>query len=485
MDAKKAFDILNLSETVSAGEIEKAYQETVNEFNARIRDAVTPTLKKKYQEELKIREEAFIAILKSNLPSQHPSFVIPKLSESISETEIRAKSKLSKTNLLILIGTAIIILLSVLIYNQVKKSNLNKTELSKTDSTQKNTLTKDSIIPVSEKIIVEQIDSSQLPNTNNSFSTNTPKDAYIIFKEKGKYGVKRGSNITIKPIYDSLISVKGSNNLFIAMNKNNKSTSYSINGILKSNGTFIIPLAEKSKVRIKSEDNLIGFEERKKCSDATWDYEDYFYTSVVDFKGNILVQDEEQCINGFNFVRKGSEKGKLIPLLQVSLKNPSCVVYINTISHSRTKCYAYGNRFSNEGKIDVALTNLGMMRHDDFGFINEEGNEVITPEYDEVYPFSEGLAAVLKNNKWGFIDKSGELKIDYHYYSGGCFHQGKLSTSNKEGWGFDIDKKGNMILPEPYHFENGQARIKANARENEKEHWVIINEKGDILSEEK
>ncbi|MCW1331421.1 WG repeat-containing protein [Campylobacter jejuni] len=33
------------------------------------------------------------------------------------------------------------------------------------------------------------------------------------------------------------------------------------------------------------------------------------------------------------------------------------------------------------------------------------------PEFDDVWSFSEELAAVKLNGKWGFIDKSGEFTI--------------------------------------------------------------------------
>ena len=45
------------------------------------------------------------------------------------------------------------------------------------------------------------------------------------------------------------------------------------------------------------------------------------------------------------------------------------------------------------------------------GFIDKNGNEIVKPEYDNAYDFSEGLAAVAKDFKWGFIDKTGNEAI--------------------------------------------------------------------------
>jgi len=42
-----------------------------------------------------------------------------------------------------------------------------------------------------------------------------------------------------------------------------------------------------------------------------------------------------------------------------------------------------------------------------YGFVNQQGNEVIPLIYDYIDNFSEGLAEVRKNSKWGLVDKKG------------------------------------------------------------------------------
>lgn len=68
--------------------------------------------------------------------------------------------------------------------------------------------------------------------------------------------------------------------------------------------------------------------------------------------------------------------------------------------------------------------------------VGRQGNDVddvveITPsfteavhQYDELYPFSEGLAAVKKNDKFGFINTQGELVIPCQYQYAGSFKEG-------------------------------------------------------------
>jgi hypothetical protein len=51
-----------------------------------------------------------------------------------------------------------------------------------------------------------------------------------------------------------------------------------------------------------------------------------------------------------------------------------------------------------------------------YGFINDKGKVVITPQYQEVGNFKEGLVYVKKNGKAGFVDKKGKVVIKLTYY---------------------------------------------------------------------
>lgn len=50
-----------------------------------------------------------------------------------------------------------------------------------------------------------------------------------------------------------------------------------------------------------------------------------------------------------------------------------------------------------------------------FGFKDEHGNVIISPRYDEVEPFSDGLAVVYVGDKYGYINKKGEEIIQIHF----------------------------------------------------------------------
>lgn len=48
-------------------------------------------------------------------------------------------------------------------------------------------------------------------------------------------------------------------------------------------------------------------------------------------------------------------------------------------------------------------------------FVNREGKTILAPEYDQVEPFFEGRAAVLKGEAWGYIDTQGTPVIPPQY----------------------------------------------------------------------
>lgn len=63
--------------------------------------------------------------------------------------------------------------------------------------------------------------------------------------------------------------------------------------------------------------------------------------------------------------------------------------------------YEYLDLFSGEG----------LARFEDhglWGYVNEQGVEVIPAQYEDANNFSEGLAAVKVDGMWGFIDEFGE-----------------------------------------------------------------------------
>lgn len=96
-------------------------------------------------------------------------------------------------------------------------------------------------------------------------------------------------------------------------------------------------------------------------------------------------------------------------------------------------------------------------------------DSVITVDYanfDDVFSFSEGYAAVEINKKWGFIDKSGNMVIPCKYdFKPMVFSEGLVSVSLNEREGF-IDKTGRVVIPFSYDctydFKDGLAQVIIN-----------------------
>ena len=60
-----------------------------------------------------------------------------------------------------------------------------------------------------------------------------------------------------------------------------------------------------------------------------------------------------------------------------------------------------------------------------YGYMDTKGNIAIETKFNELYPFSEGLAAVCRNhNHCGYIDKTGKMVIKPDFLHAGAFNNG-------------------------------------------------------------
>lgn len=94
------------------------------------------------------------------------------------------------------------------------------------------------------------------------------------------------------------------------------------------------------------------------------------------------------------------------------------------------------------------------------------GNMVIPCDYQNLLGFTEGLSAVMKNNKWGYIDTKNNVVIDFVYDNARPFFQGRAAV-NKNGKWFFIDKHNNTIsnlYDEVWDFTEGRAIVKKDGK---------------------
>ena len=59
-----------------------------------------------------------------------------------------------------------------------------------------------------------------------------------------------------------------------------------------------------------------------------------------------------------------------------------------------------------------------------WGFVNDQGVPMITFSFDEVQPFSEGLAGVRIDSRWGFVNLAGDLVIPFRFEQQGVITEG-------------------------------------------------------------
>jgi hypothetical protein len=65
-------------------------------------------------------------------------------------------------------------------------------------------------------------------------------------------------------------------------------------------------------------------------------------------------------------------------------------------------------------------------------------------KYEEIGPFFEGLAAARKYGKWGFVNNNGEEIIPFVYDAATSFYEGKVLVIKNEKY-YYINKKGKCV----------------------------------------
>jgi hypothetical protein len=134
-----------------------------------------------------------------------------------------------------------------------------------------------------------------------------------------------------------------------------------------------------------------------------------------------------------------------------------------------------------------------------WGFIDKTGNIVITPEFEEVADFSEGLAAVsykvpsIDTNTWGYIDSQGHVVIEPQFSTADPFAEGLalvwaggvsltdpvVKSFVKMGY---IDKTGKWVIGSrfTYFFYNSFSEGLVPFRKNGGK-WGYMNKKGKVV----
>jgi len=81
-----------------------------------------------------------------------------------------------------------------------------------------------------------------------------------------------------------------------------------------------------------------------------------------------------------------------------------------------------------------------------WGFIDQQGREVVRPQYQDVLPYGESRAAVKKDGQWGFVDKRGKETVKPQYDNVWSYKDGR-ATAEKDGKRRALDLNGNEVSP--------------------------------------
>lgn len=112
------------------------------------------------------------------------------------------------------------------------------------------------------------------------------------------------------------------------------------------------------------------------------------------------------------------------------------------------------------------------------GFIDRTGRFVINPRFDAAFSFREGLALVKSHGLYGFIGHSGRYAILPQFDIAHHFSEGLAAVKIGEKWGF-IDKTGTLKIAAhfdgAYAFSDGRAAVKLSQK------WGFIDSRGAVL----
>lgn len=104
-----------------------------------------------------------------------------------------------------------------------------------------------------------------------------------------------------------------------------------------------------------------------------------------------------------------------------------------------------------------------------WGFIDIEGNEIITPKYEKYWSFENGIAIVRLNRNSGYINKKDEKITPLKYWKCYPFYGNIAIAETYEPKCEVIDKTGNILFKsEPYQsvFNLGNGSILVEDKQN-------------------
>jgi len=113
-----------------------------------------------------------------------------------------------------------------------------------------------------------------------------------------------------------------------------------------------------------------------------------------------------------------------------------------------------------------------------YGYIDIQGNTIVSPIYEDAEYFNDGRAMIQQNGKYGYINCSGELVIPAIYDTADDFFQGTARVGIGKNYGI-IDLDGNIIVDIVCTFVQANFQSVAKIIRNGKTEY--INKKGELV----
>ncbi len=213
------------------------------------------------------------------------------------------------------------------------------------------------------------------------------------------------------------------------------------------------------------------------CEECEWGY--------VDTSGTIVVQPQfsfaRDFVNEVGIVQYEGKWGLVDATDKVLI--PFDYDGIHFLENTNNKILRIYNNDKKYGLIDTLGRVTVNLRYDElggfsedrlavkrnglWGYVNEEGLEVIPCRFKFVKNFHNNLAAVKLGNKWGMINKQGDVVINFQYTRLGNLKNGLAWVYTPKGSGY-IDANNNFIIDpkfdKAFDFDSGVARVVVNGK---------------------
>lgn len=111
----------------------------------------------------------------------------------------------------------------------------------------------------------------------------------------------------------------------------------------------------------------------------------------------------------------------------------------------------------------IAAPRMTVYVYDGCGVVDKDGNFIVEPIYQDIFPPVEGRARYLMNGEFGYFDESWSVDIPPVYSSAQDFSEGLAAVGDKNWCIGYIDKAGNPVIPFIYDdaqpFKDGVATV--------------------------